>query len=144
MLVGHFCEKFARPGQKPPTVTPEALAVLTKCQWPGNVRQLENAIERACVTARDGVDPRRRTCRRTWAAGPRGSKSPFQVDLTRKLPEQLAEMMAAFEKRYIRRALRRTRGHVGKCAKITGLSRRSITDKISQYGIDKQEFKADS
>ena len=30
-----------------------------------------------------------------------------------------------------------------KCAKITGLSRRSITDKISQYGIDKTEFKAD-
>ena len=143
VLVGHFCEKFARPGQKPPTVTPEALAVLTKCQWPGNVRQLENAIERACVTARDG-SIRVKDLPSDVGRRAEGHKSPFQVDLTRKLPEQLAELVAAFEKRYITRALRRTRGHVGKCAKITGLSRRSITDKISQYGIDKQEFKADS
>ena len=142
VLVGHFCQKYARPGQKPPTISPEALQVLTKAPWPGNVRQLENAIERACVTARDGVirakdlppDIGRRT---------EGGKHPFQVDLTRKLPEQLAELTAAFEKKYIIRALRRTRGHVGKCAKITGLSRRSITDKISQYNIDKKEFKAE-
>ena len=70
-------------------------------------------------------------------------EAAFHVDLARKLPEQLAELTAAFEKKYIYRALRRTRGHVGKCAKITGLSRRSITDKISQYGIDKNEFKSE-
>ena len=141
VLVSHFCQKFARPGQKPPTVSPEALAVLTKCPWPGNVRQLENAIERACVTARDGVI-RANDLPPDVGRRPDGQKHPFQVDLSRKLPEQIAELVAAFEKRYISRALKRTRGHVGKCAKITGLSRRSITDKISQYGIDKKEFKA--
>ena len=142
VLVGHFCQKFARPGQKPPTVTPEALEVLTNCPWPGNVRQLENAVERACVTARDGAI-RVKDLPPDVGRRPEGQKSPFQVDLSRELPEQLAELVAAFEKRYITRALRRTRGHVGKCAKITGLSRRSITDKISQYGIDKAEFKSD-
>ena len=40
-----------------------------------------------------------------------------------------------------RKALRRTRGHVGNCAKISGLSRRSITDKIAQYDIKKEDFK---
>ena len=50
-------------------------------------------------------------------------------------------MTAEFEKRYLRKALQQTRGHVGKCAEITGLSRRSITDKIAQYGIKKDEFK---
>jgi DNA-binding NtrC family response regulator len=142
VLVGHFCQKFARPNQPAPTVSNEALAVLTKCPWPGNVRQLENAIERACVTARDGVI-RAKDLPSDVGRRPDGQKHPFQVDLTRKLPEQLAELVAAFEKRYIARALRRTRGHVGKCAKITGLSRRSITDKISQYGIDKKEFKGE-
>ncbi|VTR95993.1 fis family transcriptional regulator : Response regulator with CheY-like receiver, AAA-type ATPase, and DNA-binding domains OS=Singulisphaera acidiphila (strain ATCC BAA-1392 / DSM 18658 / VKM B-2454 / MOB10) GN=Sinac_1001 PE=4 SV=1: Response_reg: Sigma54_activat: HTH_8 [Gemmata massiliana] len=140
VLVSHFCEKFARINQKPPTVSPEALAMLTKCPWPGNVRQLENAIERACVTARDGVirtkDLPPEVGRKT-----EGGKNPFHVDLTRKLPDQLAELVAAFEERYIRRALKRSRGHVGKCAKITGLSRRSITDKIAQYKIDKSQFK---
>ncbi|QJW99670.1 sigma-54-dependent transcriptional regulator [Frigoriglobus tundricola] len=142
VLVGHFCQKFGRPNQKPPTVSVEAMDVLTKCPWPGNVRQLENAIERACVTARDGII-RPKDLPSDVGRRPDGQKHPFQVDLSRKLPEQLNELTAAFEKRYISRALRRTRGHVGKCAKITGLSRRSITDKISQYGIDKKEFKAD-
>jgi DNA-binding NtrC family response regulator len=142
VLVGHFCQKYARAGQKPPTVSPEALQVLTKAPWPGNVRQLENAIERACVTARDGVI-RVKDLPPDIGHRREGQRHPFQVDLTRKLPEQLAELTAAFEKRYITRALRKTRGHVGKCARITGLSRRSITDKISQYKIDKKEFKAE-
>ena len=67
----------------------------------------------------------------------------FSVDLARSLPEQLTELTSAFEERYLRKALRKTRGHVGKCAKISGLSRRSITDKIGSYRIDKTEFKRD-
>ncbi|HEY1189977.1 MAG TPA: sigma-54 dependent transcriptional regulator [Gemmata sp.] len=143
VLVSHFCQKFARNSQRPPTVSPEAMALLVKCPWPGNVRQLENAIERACVTARDGEI---RTKDLPPEVGRRiegGGKHPFQVDLSRKLPDQLAELTASFEERYIRRALKRSRGHVGKCAKITGLSRRSITDKIAQYKIDKEQFKGD-
>ena len=141
VLVGHFCQKFARPGQKPPDITEEALEVLRKAPWPGNIRQLENAVERACITARDGVIKPHNLPRDI--GGRAEVKNPFQVDLARPLPEQLAELTAAFEERYLRRALKRTRGHVGKCAKITGLSRRSITDKISQYKINKDDFKKD-
>ena len=72
---------------------------------------------------------------------PRGGT--LNVDLGRSLPEQLAELTASFEEKYLRRALKKTRGHVGKCARISGLSRRSITDKIAQYKIDKKEFKQD-
>ena len=142
VLVSHFIQKYARSAQKPPTVSPEAMTVLTKCPWPGNVRQLENAIERACLTARDGVI---RTKDLPPDVGQRteGPSHPFRVDLSRMLPEQLAELTAYFEEKYIRRALRRTRGHVGRCAKITGLSRRSITDKIAHYKIDKGQFKSD-
>jgi len=68
-------------------------------------------------------------------------KGAVHVDLSRPLPEQLSELTANFEERYLRRALKRTRGHVGRCARISGLSRRSITDKIAQYKIDKEEFK---
>ncbi len=139
VLVSHFCLKFARPGQKPPEVSPEAMAILKTAQWPGNIRQLENAIERACVTTRDGVI-RPANLPRDISSRTNG-RNPFQVDLSRSLPEQLSGITSAFEQRYLRKALRRTRGHVGKCAKITGLSRRSITDKIAQYKINKTEFK---
>jgi DNA-binding NtrC family response regulator len=139
LLATHFAQNFARPGHPPAEIKPEAMEVLLRCAWPGNVRQLENAMERACVTARDGVirpenlpgDVTRRP----------DVKHPFQVDLTRSLPDQLAELTATFEERYIRKALRRTHGHVGKCAKMSGLSRRSITDKIAHYQIDKTTFK---
>jgi DNA-binding NtrC family response regulator len=140
VLVAHFCQKFARPGQRPPAVKPEAMDVLLKCPWPGNVRQLENAIERACVTARDGVITPK-NLPPDVGKRPDAKPHPFQVDLSRSLPDQLAEITAEFEKRYLRRALRKTRGHVGKCAEISGLSRRSITDKISHYQIKKDEFK---
>ncbi len=141
VLVGHFCAKFGRPGPKPVTIGAEAMELLTKCAWPGNVRQLENAIERACITARDG-EIRIKDLPTDVGRRMDGQKHPFQVDLARPLPDQVAELVAAFEKRYLLRALRKTRGHVGKCAEITGLSRRSITEKISQYAIDKDEFKA--
>jgi DNA-binding NtrC family response regulator len=141
VLVAHFCQKYARSGQKPPRVSPEAMKQLEDFVWPGNVRQLENAIERACITARDGEI---RTANLPPEVGRRSDvKHPFQVDLSRPLPDQLAELTAEFEKRYLRKALRRTRGHVGKCAQITGLSRRSITDKIAHYEINKDEFKKD-
>jgi DNA-binding NtrC family response regulator len=141
LLAVHFTQKFARLGHPPAEISPEAMDVLLNCPWPGNVRQLENAIERACVTARDGIvrpnnlpgDVNRRT----------EVKHPFQVDLARSLPDQLAELTSAYEERYLRRALRKTRGHVGKCAKLSGLSRRSITDKIAHYKIDKATFKKD-
>jgi len=144
LLVSHFVSKFTRPGKTPPVIAPEAMDALVAASWPGNVRQLENAIERACVTVRDGTIGLRNLPPdlggRPQAAG---SKHPFQPDLARPLPDQLAELTAAFEERYLRRALKKTRGHVGKCAKITGLSRRSVTEKIGQYKIDKEQFKGE-
>ncbi len=140
LLVAHFCRKYARNAQHLPTVSPEALDMLLKCPWPGNVRQLENAIERACLTAREGVISIKHLPPDVGGRAD-GKPHPFQVDLSRSLPDQLAELSAQFEKRYLRRALKRTRGHVGKCAAITGLSRRSITDKLALYKISKDEFK---
>jgi DNA-binding NtrC family response regulator len=66
---------------------------------------------------------------------------PFPVDLSRPLTEQMTEVVAAFEERYLRQALKKARGHVGRAAEITGLSRRSVSDKIAQYKIDKAVFK---
>ena len=68
---------------------------------------------------------------------------PFSVDLARPLTEQLAELAASYEEAYLRRAMRKTRGHIGRTAQLSGQSRRTITDKIAQYGIDKSTFKVD-
>ncbi len=142
LLAIHFAQKYSR-GKAPSEFDPAAMQMLLDYNWPGNVRQLENAVERACVTSRDGVI-RPANLPPDLVAQPGISKlSPLHVDLTRSLPEQLSELTAKFEERYLRKSLKKMRGHVGKCAKITGLSRRSITDKIAHYKIDKDEFKRD-
>lgn len=138
VLVAHFCRKYARSGQTPPEVSEEAMAALQASLWPGNIRQLENAIERACITTRDGKIEVKNLPRDI--AGTPG-KGKLALDMKRPLPEQLAEFTAALEKRYLSRALRKTRGHVGKAAKLAGLSRRSVSEKIATYGIDKDHFK---
>jgi DNA-binding NtrC family response regulator len=144
LLVAHFCEKFKRPGQLPAHATPEAMDILLRAPWPGNIRQLENAIERACVTSRKGIiAPSNLPPDLLIKSAAAGGKHPLHVDLNRSLPEQLAEIIAAYEVRYLRRAMKRTHGHVGKTARVSGLSRRSVTEKISHYNIDKSEFKGE-
>jgi DNA-binding NtrC family response regulator len=140
LLTTHFTEKYARPGHPPKSISPEAMNMLLSHQWPGNIRELENVIERACVVASgDAIETKHLPPDLLAPAPPR---FPFRVSLQRKMHEQLAELTTQFEKQYIRKALRRTRGNVGKCAQICGLSRRSLSTKLAEYNIEKKEFKA--
>jgi DNA-binding NtrC family response regulator len=139
LLAAHFAQKYARNGNTPSQITPEAMERLVAYAWPGNIRQLENAIERACLTARDGVI--RPENLPPDLSRPPAQKSGLSVDLSRPLPDQLAELTSAFEERYLRRALKRCRGHIGRCAKLSGLSRRSISNKVSQFNIDTSAYK---
>jgi len=139
LLVRHFCEKYALPGEPPKEVSPAAMEILLNYAWPGNVRELENVVERACVTCREKtIGPEYLS---PELSQPHATSSPFKVDLNRPLPELLREATAEIERRYIRKALRKTRGNVGRCAKICGLSRRSISAKIAEYHIDKAEMR---
>jgi DNA-binding NtrC family response regulator len=142
LLATHFATKYVRPGETPRPFSAATMQKLLSYSWPGNIRELENAIERACVVARgpaiepDDLPPDVLT----------GKSAPVQthkIDLSRPLPDQLREMMAELEKQYIRKALKKTRGNVMRCAHICGLSRRSISAKLTEYGIKKEEYKAE-
>jgi DNA-binding NtrC family response regulator len=138
LLAAHFTQKYARPGQPPCRIAPEAMARLLAYRWPGNVRQLENVIEGAYLTARDGwLRPENLSPELVQRSAP---AYPFAIDLSRPLNVQLGELTAAFEERFLRKALRRARGHIGRTARITGLSRRSITNKIALYQIDRSDY----
>lgn len=139
LLATHFTEKYARPGEAPKQIDPQAMEVLLNYRWPGNIRELENAIERACVTSRDHVI--RVENLPPEIVVPPAPRLPFHVDIDRPLPELLAEAVSNIEQQYLQKALKKTRGNVGQCAKISGLSRRSITAKIAEYKLDKSKFK---
>jgi DNA-binding NtrC family response regulator len=141
LLATHFVTKYTRPGEVGRPISPAAMDRLVRYGWPGNVRELENAIERACVTARgEKIDPDDLPL-----DGLRSSveSNGVKVDLTRPLPDLVREMTTGLETQYLKRALRKCRGHVGRCARLAGLSRRSISAKLTEYGIDKGVFKGD-
>jgi DNA-binding NtrC family response regulator len=139
LLVKHFCQKFARPGEPPKELSPQVMEILLNHRWTGNVRELEHAIERAVVTCYGNtIQPEHLP---SELLKPSAAKTPFRIDLQKQLPDLLKEITADVESRYIRKALAKTRGNVGRCAKICGLSRRSITSKIADYGIDKKELR---
>jgi DNA-binding NtrC family response regulator len=139
LLAAHFAEKCARQGESAKQLAPRAMETLLNYHWPGNVRELENAIQRGCVTSRDSLidvdnlPPE--------VASPAAPQVPFHIDMQRPLPDVLKEAVAQIEQQYIRKALKKTRGSVGQCAKICGLSRRSITSKIAEYQLDRMAFK---
>ncbi len=140
LLAQHFSEKYFRTEGKPKQFAPEAMEALLTYRWPGNIRELENAVERACVVSQDQLI-RLENLPLEVTNGPSAAKPSFPIDLDRPLPDLLREAMQHIEMQYIRKALKKTRGHVGRCAKICGMSRRSITAKIAEYRIDKETFK---
>ncbi|MGO9465068.1 MAG: sigma-54-dependent transcriptional regulator [Isosphaeraceae bacterium] len=139
LLATHFVQKFSAPGGSPKLISPEAMEALLQHGWPGNVRELENAIERACVTSREDIIRPENLPDEILNLPRQGNHIP--VDLSRPLADQVAELSAAVEERFLRRALTQTRGHIGRTAQIMGLSRRTVSDKIAHYRIDKAEFK---
>lgn len=139
LLAQHFIEKFTPVGMVPKQLAPQATEVLLNYRWPGNIRELENAIERALVTAQDSLIRPENLPPHLLA--PALEKYPFKVTLDQPLPDIVNEALTAIERQYIRKALQKSHGNVGRCAKICGLSRRSITSKIAEYGIDKATFK---
>jgi DNA-binding NtrC family response regulator len=139
LLATYFAQKYTRAGQNPLQISQEAMEQLLSYAWPGNIRELENAMERACLTARDGLIRLRNLPSEVAPTGP--ARATLRVDTSRPLADQLGELTARFEERYLRKALRKSRGHVGRCAKISGLSRRSVSAKIAQYRIDTAHYK---
>jgi DNA-binding NtrC family response regulator len=141
LLATHFAAKHARPGEPPKALSPAVMEALLQYHWPGNIRELENYIERATVTARGPTVEV--TDLPPEVLAPRAIAPLYKIDLARPLPDLLREATAELEKQYLRKALKKSRGNVGRCAKICGLSRRSISAKLAEYQIEKADFKRD-
>jgi DNA-binding NtrC family response regulator len=140
-LTTHFLNKYPRTNEPPKKVSAEAMERLLAYRWPGNIRELENAIERASVTAvGDTIGLENLPPRVTESLDE--ERPRFEIDLKQPLPFYLKQATEQIERQYILKALEKSRGNVGRCAELCGLSRRSVSGKISQYEIDKYPFKS--
>jgi DNA-binding NtrC family response regulator len=127
LLVEHFLQKASRNSGSPSSieVAPETLALLTSYAWQGNVRELENTIERAVALARGAVLTPEDLPDRIRANA--GGAALLAQAKARKL--SLAEM----EREYIVEILRDSGGNKSRAAEILGLDRKTLYRKLDEY-----------
>ncbi|MEO7424396.1 MAG: sigma-54 dependent transcriptional regulator [Fibrobacteria bacterium] len=146
VLAEHFLRKKAvKLGKKTHRLAPETLASLSAYNFPGNVRELENALEYALnmIGERDTVLPEDLPDRIQAAApGAEGSSAgPAQGRAeglnTEALPKNLLldEAVMVLEVEWINRAMQSTGGNISQAAKALGLSRQGLHNKLAKYGI---------
>ena len=126
LLVNHFIQEYSRIyGVEPKWVTPEALQRLVDYGWPGNIRELQNAIERAfALSSQPEITPKDLP-----AAILRGP-DPTPAEITDPLP------LEEIERRNILAALHRSGGNKNEAARILGIDRQRLYRKIEKYGLD--------
>jgi DNA-binding NtrC family response regulator len=123
----------ARLGLRSPGLAPDAEAALSAWEFPGNVRELANVIERILVL-RDPRDPRSIDRDDVLAALGVAMRTPSPVPVGGD--DRLSDAVARVEKQNIEAALRRARGVRSHAARLLGISRPALDRKISALGID--------
>jgi DNA-binding NtrC family response regulator len=138
----HFLEKYRRMSTPPVTeIDSEAMQALIEHNWPGHVRELENAIK-AAVAMAVGTVVRRDALPATVAPRTRRpAHSGSLIDIERPLPDLTGDLIGQVERDYFTQLLAKYRGNVARCAKHSGLSRRSVTQKLQKYELDRNRFK---
>jgi two-component system response regulator AtoC len=111
------------------SLSPEALLAIQQRSWPGNVRQLENALARAVLVARG------RTILPEHLDADDSLDPPFPVIENSAEPIPLRALLADVERRAIQRALLACGGNRTKTAERLGISRRQLFDKIREYDL---------
>jgi len=130
LLAEHFIAKYATgDGAAPAGIAPDAMRLLAAYDWPGNIRELENVIERATILC-DGVI--------TAECLPPGVRGGVGASPARLTDEDLSIKKAedALERDLIRKALIKTGGNRTKAAIILEISHRSLLYKLKEFGIE--------
>ncbi len=139
LLVDHFLKRLVNRGYPVKTISRAALNRLSHYTWPGNVRELEHIVEMAVVTTLGDEIPEENIPAHVVAT----HVDPFSLDFDedRPLQEITDELTERIEREYLLRVLEHYNGRIAPTAAHCKLSRRSISEKLRRYGIDKADFK---
>jgi Nif-specific regulatory protein len=132
LLADHFIERAGRKhGKNIRRISTPAIDMMMSYHWPGNIRELENCIERAVILSADGVI--------------HGHHLPFSLQTAEAsdTPPQgkLHDSLAALEREMIVDALKSACGNAARAARMLGVSERHIRLRLTRYGIDPKRFK---
>jgi len=135
--------------QNPPRIVPEALEALKSYDWPGNVRQLRNCLERAVLMADEGIitlkelPPEIVNPRSNILTNVSVSFSVVKEAAASDISQVSAPLaLHELEKRQILQALEQTGWHRGKTAKLLGISPSTLYRRLREYGLERKHFRA--
>ncbi len=132
-LAAHFCAQAGAANGKPgAALDPAAVALLAAQPWPGNVRELQNFVERLVILS-DGPRVGEADVRRELQRGP-GLRQPETAAPTAAGPTLVAQRGAA-ERDAIAAALRDAKDNRTLAAKLLGVSRRTLYNKLAEHGL---------
>jgi DNA-binding NtrC family response regulator len=117
LFLERFAEKYHRPLMG---IAPDAAAILMDGQWSGNIRELQNCIEKAVILS-EGRELTAKDIQLEQAAKPVGTT--------------IKAVSEAEEERLVREAMERTGGNISAAAKILGVSRPTLYAKLKKYGL---------
>ncbi len=128
LLVRYFVAKHARGmGRQIESIPSDAMRALTKWQWPGNIRELENFIERAVILSK----------------GPSLRVPLTELEMPVDTSPQVDSTLESSEREHILRVLRETKGVIagakGAAARL-GLKRTTLNSKLKKLGIERDDY----
>ena len=132
LLADHFLEKFSREhGKTIKRISTPAIDMLASYHWPGNVREMENALERSVLMCEGQVIHAHHLPPSLQTAEASGTVTRVS----------LADAVVAYEKDLIQDALKTTRGNRAKAARLLDATERILNYKIKKYAVDVRRFK---
>ncbi len=138
-LAEHFFTRYAaEQGIAPPTISDEAMAALQAYDWPGNVRQLRNVVERTII-----LTPRERLTEIEPDMLPSevtGGKLGGGGGISALMGAPLREARESFEREYLTVQIRRFSGNISKTASFIGMERSALHRKLKLLGMSDRHF----
>jgi two-component system nitrogen regulation response regulator GlnG len=147
LLAEHCVRRIAREHERPvPIIAAETLTVLKAHPWPGNVRQLKNALERAVLVSEGPyllpahlpIEVRRHPALKFLSGTDRRTPHDRRASRERRASTRIGDVASldALERAHLRHALTATGGHLGRAALLLGIHRNTLRRKLRAHGLD--------
>jgi len=144
LLVAHFMEKYEGEAKREVNeISDEAMKLVERYHWPGNIRELENCVLRAVILAKTGqIEMSDLPVEVAEGALPAEARPPRNTEELKLMKKREKErVVGQVEKQFVMEALRRNKGNISRSAGDVGMDRRQFQNLIKKYSIFVEDYR---